>query len=798
MNIIIPLGGKGERFSKKGYTEPKPLIKIFEKPMILYVLDNLKVESHDKIFIIYYNINSEDIERIVLNKYPNVIFIELTKQTKGASETIYIGLSKILALTNYKKTLILDCDTFYTEDVITMYRKTDGNAVFYVNNIEKNPIYSYINLDSRNRITEIIEKVKISDNANTGIYCFNDINELYNYSKKVVDDNILFNDECYISCIIYSMINDNHEFIGIKLESKYVFNLGTPSQLENYINKTNLFLFDLDGTIILTDNIYYNIWTEILSTYNIKLTNDIYNEYIFGNSDSTVVSTLLNNYDNIDITNLSIKKDELFIKNINEIKLIDGVVEFIKQVKKEGHKLSIVTNCNRKVCEYILKQINIHDIIDTIIIGNECVNSKPYPEPYQTAIDYFNSTSEKAIIFEDSKTGLLSANGVCPKSIIGIETHYTNYELNNYNIEFSIKDYLNCNVENFVNLKDNTKINTMITYIKNSIKLDISGVIINKNKLKGGFISDVIEVTILTKNQEKIDCVLKLENTNETFLTEMSHKLDLYNREYYFYDTICKNINISFPKSIGIVKDNNFMNIGILMENLNKNDYILNLNLNIENIDTSLKIIDSLAKLHSKFWNKQIKHTFRFLKKNNECNIFWNEFINSKWHIFKKKWLNMLSLEQINKGEYIVNNFNEIEENLSNNNLTLCHGDVKSANIFYKKISGNSYECYFIDWQYIIIGKGVQDLVFFMIESFDIDIINKYKTLFKEYYYIKLLQNGIKYDKSDYEKDFQNASYYFPFFVAIWFGTINEDELIDKTFPIEFIKKLFNFYIDKS
>ena len=48
---------------------------------------------------------------------------------------------------------------------------------------------------------------------------------------------------------------------------------------------------------------------------------------------------------------------------------------------------------------------------------------------------------------------------------------------------------------------------------------------------------------------------------------------------------------------------------------------------------------------------------------------------------------------------------------------------------------------YFIDWQYICIGKGVQDLVFFMIESFEIDTINKYKNIFKYYYYIKLIEN---------------------------------------------------------
>jgi hypothetical protein len=58
-----------------------------------------------------------------------------------------------------------------------------------------------------------------------------------------------------------------------------------------------------------------------------------------------------------------------------------------------------------------------------------------------------------------------------------------------------------------------------------------------------------------------------------------------------------------------------------------------------------------------------------------------------------------------------------------------------------------------------------------------------------------LIQNGItNYSKEEYEEDFKNASYYFPFFVAIWFGTLNEDELIDKNFPSEFINKLFYFY----
>ena len=53
MNIIIPLGELGENFKKDGYFTPKPLINIFGKPMIFFVIDNLSINNDDNLIIIY-------------------------------------------------------------------------------------------------------------------------------------------------------------------------------------------------------------------------------------------------------------------------------------------------------------------------------------------------------------------------------------------------------------------------------------------------------------------------------------------------------------------------------------------------------------------------------------------------------------------------------------------------------------------------------------------------------------------------------------------------------------------------
>ena len=139
-----------------------------------------------------------------------------------------------------------------------------------------------------------------------------------------------------------------------------------------------------------------------------------------------------------------------------------------------------------------------------------------------------------------------------------------------------------------------------------------------------------------------------------------------------------------------------------------------------------------------------------------------------------------------------MNDFTSIQERLSNNNLTLIHGDVKSPNIFYNL--NNNHEPVFLDWQYVAIGKGAQDLIFFLIESFDLENIKLNYPIFKNYYYKKLIENGVNdYSYLDYENDLKDAISYFPFFVAVWFGTTPQEELIDVNFPFFLIQKLFYF-----
>ena len=45
VNIVIPMAGRGSRFSDAGYVDPKPLINVKNKAMIELVAENLRPKN---------------------------------------------------------------------------------------------------------------------------------------------------------------------------------------------------------------------------------------------------------------------------------------------------------------------------------------------------------------------------------------------------------------------------------------------------------------------------------------------------------------------------------------------------------------------------------------------------------------------------------------------------------------------------------------------------------------------------------------------------------------------------------
>ena len=790
MNIIIPVGGKGERFKNAGYVKSKPLIDIFEKQMIFYVLDNLNIKTDDMIYIIYNTIlEKENFSHIIKTKYPFVNLLPLPKDTSGAAETLYLGLHNIIHnIKSTNKNIVLDCDTFYKEDIIDIYRKSKyNNVVFYSIKENEKPVYSYIKLDEHAKIIDIKEKNKISNNANTGAYCFENLETLCKYCKYILDNNIVFNNEPYTSCVINEMLTNGVDFYGIVLNDNSIVSLGTPRDVKEYLDNTKVLLFDLDGTLVDTDSVYIKVWNQLLNKYNLKCDKTLFDYFIKGKSDNMFIKYINLAITSDELNSLSCEKDRLFIEYLgNETTLLfTGVLDFFRQNKY--NKLAIVTSCNKKAVNHILQITGLDKFVDLVIASEDCTNHKPDPEPYLKAIKYFNTDIKNIFIFEDSYSGYCSAKRTLVKNICLIENKNSCSEILTSK-QFKYNDYVNLKINNIIGFYMQSNDDYVADYIK-QIKETINTIPVksiekNINNLKTGYICDINSYNIQYVSGETENIVLKISNFDNE-LSNTAIKLNMYENETYFYEKISYLID-NTPKFLGSFKDNK--KDAILLEDLYKYKGSFNMNLN-KNIHLLLNVVKYAHNIHKSLYfasNEQVISVMQNLKKINEI-TYYKELIHNRYEKFVNNTKYILSDNEQIIIKKIYDNIDKIHEEASTFPLSFCHGDLKSPNIFYK----NNTEPIFLDWQYIHLNKGISDIVFMLVESIEFDIINV-ELVINFYYKLQNEVHPISYDV--YMNDFKNALCIFPFFVCVWFNSEENDKLLDPVFPIKFMKNLMKYY----
>ncbi|MBA2711498.1 MAG: NTP transferase domain-containing protein [Tatlockia sp.] len=237
MNIVIPMAGFGSRFAQSGFTLPKPLIKVGEKPMYRQAIDCLPLNlATNLIFILRSDENFQSLATDIRENYShlsNLTILELDKPTEGQAETV-LKSARYLKLN--EPTLVHNCDTLIEEDFnwkeISKDRTIDGAIVLF-NSTE--PRWSFAKLDSLNTaIIDFQEKVVISNHASTGTYFFSDTNQLLKDIEQTIKQNLRQNNEFYLSTIYQLMLKNNKKIKPLWTKKMRCF--GTPKDLVDSLN----------------------------------------------------------------------------------------------------------------------------------------------------------------------------------------------------------------------------------------------------------------------------------------------------------------------------------------------------------------------------------------------------------------------------------------------------------------------------------------------------------------------------------------------------------------------------------
>jgi len=232
MNVLIPMAGAGSRFAEAGYTFPKPLIQVGDKPMIQKVVENLGVKANF-IFVVQkehrekYNLDS------MLNLVaPGCTIVEVDGITEGAACTALLAREYI---DNDKPLFFANSDQWVNWNPVEFFYNmqetdADGGIVTFKST---HPKWSYAAVDANGLVTEVAEKNPISDNATVGFYYWKHGSDFVQCAQNMIDNDNRVNGEFYV-CPVF-----NHAILaGCSIrtfECEEMWGLGDPESLEEFI-----------------------------------------------------------------------------------------------------------------------------------------------------------------------------------------------------------------------------------------------------------------------------------------------------------------------------------------------------------------------------------------------------------------------------------------------------------------------------------------------------------------------------------------------------------------------------------
>jgi len=236
LQIVVPMAGRGSRFAQAGFTIPKPLIPVGGRPMIEWVIENIRpTRPHRFIFIClsehlqtYPEVPAE-IGRLC----PGSEIVPVETVTEGAACTVLLARKFIdndspLMIANSDQIVDLKIDSYLAAG------DEPDIAGLIMTFWSDHPKWSFCRMRSDETVSEVVEKQVVSNEATVGIYNFRHGADFVRAADAMIAKNLRVNNEFYVAPCYNQLIAEGAKIITVKtgVERSGMYGLGVPEDLE--------------------------------------------------------------------------------------------------------------------------------------------------------------------------------------------------------------------------------------------------------------------------------------------------------------------------------------------------------------------------------------------------------------------------------------------------------------------------------------------------------------------------------------------------------------------------------------
>lgn len=169
-------------------------------------------------------------------------------------------------------------------------------------------------------------------------------------------------------------------------------------------NEITTLLFDLDGTLVNTNELIIASFTDTLNHYYPgKYTREDILPFMGPRLDETFGAI------NLELMDEMIAHYRKHNKENHDLLVtqFDGVYETIQSLHQNNYQMAIVTTKRRDMAERGLKICHLDSFFDVVITLEDAETTKPDPEPLYKALSFFNADPEEAIMIGDNHHDIL-------------------------------------------------------------------------------------------------------------------------------------------------------------------------------------------------------------------------------------------------------------------------------------------------------------------------------------------------------------------------------------------------------
>jgi len=178
-------------------------------------------------------------------------------------------------------------------------------------------------------------------------------------------------------------------------------------------------LWDLDGTLVDSEQYHWQAWRETMAGEGVTLTFDQFRATFGWRNDAILRQWLGDQIDTPRIDRIGASKEELYrsLVRAGGLAPLDGAADWVRRLHQDGWLQAVASSAPRLNIDVVMDVIGLADQFQASASAEDVARGKPDPQVFLVAASRLGVPPSRAIVVEDAAAGIEAAHRANMRSV---------------------------------------------------------------------------------------------------------------------------------------------------------------------------------------------------------------------------------------------------------------------------------------------------------------------------------------------------------------------------------------------